>query len=141
MRTIALRRVWSLIVALGAGAGLAGCASTPAEAPVQVRGTYVGTVRIESDSLPARLELNQRGGRLEGTLHLAKGPTAQGAGEVSGRGLTLGLAYDQGCPGQLILTGRASPDGGSIEGSMRVADCTGVLGGAFQLRRLAEARR
>ncbi|MEZ4424071.1 MAG: hypothetical protein R3E98_11730 [Gemmatimonadota bacterium] len=120
--------------------GLSACATGRPEA-MAVAGSYAGTVQIESEEIPARLELRQRGDRLEGSLRLVRRLEAQGDGEITGRGLTLGLAYDQGCAGQLVLTGRATPDGTRLEGSIRVADCTGTVGGRFSLRRAGAAGR
>ena len=130
-----LRRRLTLLL-LSAAAFSTACA-TGRGAPPRLLGAFEGTLEIESEQLPAALELTERRGDLAGRLDVRGRMTALGSGEGEGNGFSLGLSYDTGCRGHMVLSGHLSEDGTSINGSIRAEDCTGVLGGTFSLRRVA----
>ncbi len=116
---------------------LTGACATIAPVPERMLGVYRGTLQVESERLPATLELTRSSRGLAGHLEVEDRLDARGSGEGKADGFSLGLSYESGCQGHLVLSGNLSEDGSRVTGSIRAEDCTGVLGGSFSLTRVA----
>ena len=111
--------------------------AAPDGSRVDLEGTYVGSLLVEGQRMPARLDLAQAGDALEAVLRITDvGITAEGEGGVDRDGtFELELAYTLECPGTAHLRGRWVEGSLSLDGTVTAADCTGSQSGEFAFRR------
>jgi len=128
--------------ALGLGLiwGLASCQSVGLAPPtigrgIAVGGDYRGYLWVEGEPVPGSLVLTGGGGAVEAQLASEAGVSGSGGGRLSGNTLLVEIAYRTSCPGELVLDGSVTEDGGRFVGNFTARDCTGSSSGRFDFRR------
>jgi hypothetical protein len=125
---------------LGLLMALASCQSLGLAPPIPEReiaigGDYRGYLWVEGQPVPGTLVLTGGGRAVEARLASEAGVSGSGGGQLAGNSLLVEIAYRTSCPGELILDGSVTEDGGRFEGSFTARDCTGSSSGRFDFRR------
>jgi len=128
------------LLAMGLVLILASCQSLalapPTTAPrIAIGGDYRGYLWVEGEPFQGSLLLTGGGSTVEARLDSEAGVSGSGAGRLSGSTLLVEIPYRTSCPGELVLDGSVTEDGGRFVGNFTARDCTGSSSGRFDFRR------
>jgi hypothetical protein len=135
------RRVGLAALPLIAALLVGGCAGPapepPAPAPLQLAGTWTGSITVDANFLPTTLVVTQAAEGIEVRLTVPDlGAVTQGTGTASPDRFSFRVPYELNCPGEATFEGHVdAEDGQAIVGTLRAVDCDSVLNGTFRFTR------